>query len=154
MQSNQVPKDLKPRKSSYIGSVIVIVLILTVFGILAPTSFEAREKTRQENLKKKAKNIYSAILLYTEANDGFLPFDMGVKERFAQKLRPFMPTNQPAAKPLPTGNVKVSGKKLSEIKFRPETILFSLRPTEFNPKWTIRCDLNGTIIVKRIIPID
>jgi type II secretory pathway pseudopilin PulG len=133
---------------------VAIVLTLTVLGILAPTFFEAKEKARQENLKKQAKQIYSAIILYTEANDGYLPFDMAVPERFARKLEPFLPADKLAVKPLPVGNVTVSGRKLSEQEFTPETILFTLHPNEFNPTWKIRCHLNGTITVRKIIPVD
>ena len=67
-------KIIKNKKFTLIELLVVIAIIAILAALLLPSLFQARERGRMTNDVNNLKQIYTALMFYTETNNGYFPY--------------------------------------------------------------------------------
>ena len=64
----------KKKKFTLIELLVVIAVVAILAALLLPVLFEARERGRMTNDVNNLKQIYAALMYYSEGNNGYFPY--------------------------------------------------------------------------------
>ena len=115
-------RNLKKRSFTLIG-VIIIIAIITILARL-PIIGKARTLGRAINDVNNLKQLYAACIMYSDGNDGYLPYAEGVNSKSLWLLLPYVDWNVKVIAPDYSGAISgkaIYAQALTNIASTPET---------------------------------
>jgi type II secretory pathway pseudopilin PulG len=80
----------KKRSFTLIGIIIVVVIIAIIASFLLPAIQKARMRARAINDVNNLKQLYAACIMYSNVNNGYLPYAGGTNSKSLWLLLPYV----------------------------------------------------------------